>query len=43
MRVDPDAWTRELEAHDQLFAKLGAKRPAILATERARLGERLGA
>ncbi len=43
MKVDSALWTRELAAHDQLFAKLGAKRPAALATERKRLGERLGA
>ena len=42
MQVDGAAWTRELAAHDQFFAKLGTKRPAALATERARLGERLG-
>jgi phosphoenolpyruvate carboxykinase (GTP) len=42
MKVDHDMWTRELTAHDELFAKLGAKRPAALAAERARLGERLG-
>jgi phosphoenolpyruvate carboxykinase (GTP) len=43
MRVDREMWTRELAAHDQLFAKLGTKRPAALAVERARLGGRLGA
>jgi phosphoenolpyruvate carboxykinase (GTP) len=43
MQVDAAAWARELASHDQLFAKLGAKRPAALATERARLAERLGA
>jgi phosphoenolpyruvate carboxykinase (GTP) len=42
MTVDHDMWTRELAAHDELFAKLGTKRPAALAAERARLGERLG-
>ncbi len=42
MKVDHAMWTRELTAHDELFAKLGAKRPAALAAERARLGERLG-
>jgi phosphoenolpyruvate carboxykinase (GTP) len=42
MRVDSTLWARELSEHDALFAKLGAKRPAALATERARLGGRLG-
>jgi phosphoenolpyruvate carboxykinase (GTP) len=41
MRIDAAMWARELAAHDELFAKLGAKRPAALATERERLGERL--
>jgi phosphoenolpyruvate carboxykinase (GTP) len=43
MKVDPAAWTRELAAHDQLFARLGEKRPPALAAERARLGARLRA
>ncbi len=43
MKVDSGMWTRELAAHDQLFAKLGAKRPAELTAERARLGSRLSA
>jgi phosphoenolpyruvate carboxykinase (GTP) len=43
MRVDAAMWTRELGAHDELFAKLGTKRPAALAAERARLGSRLSA
>jgi phosphoenolpyruvate carboxykinase (GTP) len=38
MRVDRGAWSRELAAHDAFFAKLGAKRPAALASERKRLG-----
>ena len=33
---------RELAEHDQLFAKLGAKRPPALAAERRRLGGRIG-
>jgi phosphoenolpyruvate carboxykinase (GTP) len=41
MSVDPALWRREVEAHDQLFAKLGEKRPAALAEERSRLGGRL--
>ena len=28
MKVDAAMWARELAAHDELFAKLGAKRPA---------------
>jgi phosphoenolpyruvate carboxykinase (GTP) len=42
MKVDSASWRRELAEHDQLFAKLGAKHPPSLATERKRLGERLG-
>ena len=41
MKVDYAMWGRELAAHDQLFAKLGAKQPAALVEERARLGARL--
>jgi phosphoenolpyruvate carboxykinase (GTP) len=40
-KVDVPMWTRELAAHDQLFAKLGAKWPSALIAERARLGARL--
>jgi phosphoenolpyruvate carboxykinase (GTP) len=40
-KVDVPMWTRELAAHDQLFAKLGAKWPRALIAERARLGARL--
>ena len=43
MRVDRAMWSRELAEHDQLFAKLGTKRPEALAAERERLGGRLGA
>jgi len=43
MKVDATMWQRELAAHDELFAKLGAKHPAALGAERARLGARLGA
>ncbi len=42
MRVDGTMWRRELAAHDELFSKLGHKKPEALARERARLGERLG-
>ncbi len=41
MKVDYALWKRELAAHDELFAKLGDKRPAALAAERERLGARL--
>ena len=41
MRVDHAQWTRELAAHDALFAKLGAKRPAALEAEREQLAARL--
>ncbi len=41
MKVDGAMWQREFAAHDALFAKLGAKRPAALAAERARLGQRI--
>jgi phosphoenolpyruvate carboxykinase (GTP) len=41
MRIDRDAWSRELAAHDALFAKLDDKRPQALASQRRQLGERL--
>jgi len=41
MRVTRDEWQRELASHDELFAKLGAKRPPALQAERDRLGQRL--
>ena len=40
MEVDRAQWQRELASHDELFAKLGSKRPATLQQERQRLGER---
>jgi len=43
MKTDHKLWVRELAAHDELFAKLGEKRPAALSAERARLGARLSA
>jgi phosphoenolpyruvate carboxykinase (GTP) len=43
MKVDLRDWSRELEAHDAFFSKIGAKRPAELAAERQRLGARLAA
>ena len=41
MRVDAAPWVRELASHDALFAKLGAKRPDVLAAERDKLARRL--
>ena len=41
MRADVAPWARELAAHDALFAKLGAKRPSALLTERDKLARRL--
>ena len=41
MRIDKDMWKRELASHDELFAKLGAKQPPALASERKKLGEKL--
>jgi phosphoenolpyruvate carboxykinase (GTP) len=40
MRLDDDRWQRELAAHDELFAKLGAKQPRIFAQQRLELGAR---
>ena len=39
--IDIDQWTRELAAHDELFAKVGAKRPRELVAERDRLASHL--
>ena len=41
MAVDTPMWKRELSAHDELFAKVGAKLPQALTSERKRLGGRL--
>ena len=43
MNLDRAQWLRELASHDELFAKLGNKRPAALQTERLRLGDRISA
>ncbi len=43
MSLDRAQWARELASHDELFAKLGAKRPAALEAERVRLAARLAA
>jgi len=40
MRFDRARWTRELDAHDELFAKLGAKQPQALSAQRRALGAR---
>ena len=40
-RIDCQEWTQELESHDALFARLGAKQPPQLQAERERLGRRL--
>ena len=42
MRLDDSGWKRELQAHDELFAKLGAKQPQVFAQERTELGARFG-
>jgi phosphoenolpyruvate carboxykinase (GTP) len=41
MRIDRTRWERELAAHDQLFAKLGAKQPQALTSQRRALQTRL--
>ncbi|MEO8739436.1 MAG: phosphoenolpyruvate carboxykinase (GTP) [Casimicrobiaceae bacterium] len=41
MALDHARWEEELEAHDKLFAKLGAKQPAALAALRLALQGRL--
>jgi phosphoenolpyruvate carboxykinase (GTP) len=41
MRIDRTEWSTELASHDDLFARLGAKLPPALRSERERLGERL--
>jgi phosphoenolpyruvate carboxykinase (GTP) len=42
MRLDRERWERELQAHDQLFVRLGSKQPAALARQRRELQGRLG-
>ncbi len=41
--IDFVQWQRELASHDELFAKLGEKRPAALQAERDELGSRMSA
>jgi phosphoenolpyruvate carboxykinase (GTP) len=43
MQFDRPSWEREFAAHDELFAKLGAKRPDELAAIRKRLAEQMAA
>jgi hypothetical protein len=38
MRLDDARWQSELAAHDELFAKLGAKQPQVFAAQRRHLG-----
>ncbi|HEX5276178.1 MAG TPA: phosphoenolpyruvate carboxykinase (GTP) [Fluviicoccus sp.] len=41
--LDTTAWKRELASHDELFAKIADKLPAMLKTQREVLGAKLGA
>ena len=41
MSIDVEQWTKELAAHDELFAKIGPKRPVELVHERNRLASHL--
>ncbi len=41
-RIDAGEWKKELAAHDELFAKLGPRKPGELARERARLARVFG-
>ena len=41
MKIDRPTWNKELDSHDQLFAKIGDKLPAALRDQRVRIGERL--
>ena len=40
MRLDRARWSRELDAHDELFSKLGAKQPQALSAQRRALRAR---
>jgi phosphoenolpyruvate carboxykinase (GTP) len=42
-QIDATAWKEELRAHDELFAKLGARLPAALESRRGRMHEELAA
>ncbi len=39
--IRQEEWLRELASHDALFDRIGARRPAVLAHERERLGRHL--
>jgi phosphoenolpyruvate carboxykinase (GTP) len=41
-RIERDEWQRELESHDSLFRRVGARLPPQLSRERRQLGVRLG-
>jgi phosphoenolpyruvate carboxykinase (GTP) len=41
-RVDPHEWERELSSHDELFERIGPRRPPELVSERRSLAGRLG-
>jgi phosphoenolpyruvate carboxykinase (GTP) len=43
MGFERETWQRELAAHDELFAKIGAKTPAALASLRRDLGVKIAA
>ena len=43
MRIESERWQQELAAHDELFARLGSKKPSALANLRLQLGTRLRA
>ena len=40
--IDRDEWSRELASHDELFARIGARRPEAIVAERRALADRLG-
>ncbi len=41
-RIDAREWQKELASHDELLAKLGARKPGALTGERARLAKAFG-
>jgi phosphoenolpyruvate carboxykinase (GTP) len=43
MDFEPEMWRRELASHDRLFAKIGSKNPAVLASLRKDLGAKTAA
>jgi phosphoenolpyruvate carboxykinase (GTP) len=42
-QIDAAAWKEELQSHDELFAKLGARLPAALETRRGHMHKKLAA